>query len=164
MKFCHNCGENLASHRGSKFCSNCGTALILSESNRITDSNKPPQPSKVNYDSYGIIFTNTVAIADNFGIEQAEVVNILGDYIEKLISVSHEYIICYVKSIEIYNQYKVTWREKKQGLNDIYKTYNQLKREYKDSVKTIEIKLKEWFKSLPGTHPAKNHKHYSCVD
>ncbi len=82
----------------------------------------------------------------------------------KLVSVSHEYIICYVKSIEIYNQYKVTWREKKQGLNDIYKTYNQLKREYKDSVKTIEIKLKEWFKSLPGTHPAKNHKHYSCVD
>ncbi|GAA4053324.1 C25 family cysteine peptidase [Flavobacterium chungnamense] len=93
MKFCHNCGENLASHRGSKFCSNCGTALILSESNRITDSNKPPQPSKVNYDSYGIIFTNTVAIADNFGIEQAEVINILADYIEKLISVSHQYII-----------------------------------------------------------------------
>lgn len=38
----------------------------------------------------------------------------------KYISVSHEYMLCYVKSISTLIDSKVLWRERKQGIEDIY--------------------------------------------
>jgi len=40
----------------------------------------------------------------------------------KLISVSHEYILCYIKSADLYKEKKITWRTRKEGIDDIYKT------------------------------------------
>ena len=82
----------------------------------------------------------------------------------KLISVSHEYILCYVKSIELYKEQKIIWRTRKEGIDSIYKIYNSLKRKYKDNYKKIEEELNEWFGSLPNSDPAKRQRHYSCVD
>lgn len=82
----------------------------------------------------------------------------------KYISVSHEYILCYVRDIEYLKQNKVTWREKKQGLDDIYSEYDKLKAQYKDDTESIERGLKAWYKNLPDGHPAKDHKHYCSVD
>mgnify|MGYP001017847906 FL=1 len=82
----------------------------------------------------------------------------------KYISVSHEYILCYFKNIQYVKDNNITWREKKQGLDAIYSKYEQLKKVYQNDYKTIENNLKQWFKSLPDGHPAKDHAHYNRVD
>lgn len=82
----------------------------------------------------------------------------------KYISVSHEYMLCYVKNISILNERKTIWRERKQGIDDIYLAHKRIIKEWKDDYKGATTALKQWYKGLPDTHPAKNHSHYSCID
>lgn len=82
----------------------------------------------------------------------------------KHISISHEYIICYFRNSEYIKEKKIIWRERKQGLDDIYKCYGRLKEKYGDDYKTIEKELKTWFKELADDNPAKAHIHYNRVD
>lgn len=82
----------------------------------------------------------------------------------KHISVSHEYILCYFKNAQYISEHKIVWREKKQGLEDIYAKYESLKRQYGSDSEQIEKELKSWYKGLPDGHPAKDHAHYSRVD
>ena len=82
----------------------------------------------------------------------------------KYISVSHEYILCYFKDALWVKEHKLLWREKKQGLSDIYSEYDRLKKLHGDDCTAIEKGLKAWYKSLPDGHPAKDHAHYSRVD
>ena len=82
----------------------------------------------------------------------------------KHISVSHEYILCYFKNAQYISDNKIVWREKKQGLEDIYAKYESLKRQHGNDCEQIEKELKSWYKGLPDGHPAKDHAHYSRVD
>lgn len=82
----------------------------------------------------------------------------------KHVSVSHEYIVAYVKNMEYLKEHGVIWRQRKEGLDDIYKTYARLRREHSDNHAAVQAGLKEWFAGLADTHPAKAHRHYSCVD
>lgn len=82
----------------------------------------------------------------------------------KYVSVSHEYVLCYVKSIQYLTNNKIIWRERKQGLDDIYQEYEQLKKKYGTNVESIEKELNNWYKGLNANDPAKNHKHYNKVD
>lgn len=82
----------------------------------------------------------------------------------KYISVSHEYILCYFKDALWVKEHKILWREKKQGLSDIYAEYEHLKKMYGEDCTSIEKELKGWYKSLPDGHPAKDHSHYCRVD
>lgn len=82
----------------------------------------------------------------------------------KYISVSHEYILCYFRNAQYIKDNNIIWREKKQGLQDIYSKYEQLKAIYHDDCKSIETELKQWYKGLPDGHPAKDHAHYNRVD
>ena len=82
----------------------------------------------------------------------------------KYISVSHEYILCYFKDALWVKEHKILWREKKQGLSDIYAEYERLKKVYGEDCTSIEKGLKGWYKSLPDGHPAKDHSHYCRVD
>ena len=82
----------------------------------------------------------------------------------KYISVSHEYILCYFKDALWVKDHKILWREKKQGLSDIYAEYERLKKIYGEDCTSIEKELKGWYKSLPDGHPAKDHSHYCRVD
>ena len=82
----------------------------------------------------------------------------------KYISVSHEYILCYFKSAQYIKDHKILWREKKQGLADIYVEYDRLKKIYGSDYTSIEKGLKGWYKALPDGHPAKDHSHYCRVD
>ena len=82
----------------------------------------------------------------------------------KYISVSHEYILCYFKSAQYIREHKILWREKKQGLSDIYAEYERLKKLYGTDCASIEKGLKGWYKALPDGHPAKDHAHYCRVD
>lgn len=82
----------------------------------------------------------------------------------KHISVSHEYILCYFRNFDYIRENKIIWREKKQGLDDIYTQYDLLRKTYGDDYERIEKELKVWFKNLPDGHPARDHSHYSRVD
>ena len=82
----------------------------------------------------------------------------------KLISESHEYILCYVGSIDEYKKKQITWRKRKEGIDSIHATYKRLKKKYKDDSISIEGGLKSWFADLPASDPAKRHRHYSHVD
>lgn len=82
----------------------------------------------------------------------------------KLMSVSHEYILCYVASIDEYKEKKITWRKRKEGIDSIYSTYKRLKKKYKDNFQVMEDDLKQWFADLPASDQAKRHRHYCHVD
>ena len=82
----------------------------------------------------------------------------------KYISVSHEYILCYFKNMQYIRENNIIWREKKQGLTEIYEEYNRLIGQYGNDYGTIEKSLKDWYRMLPDSHPAKEHSHYNRVD
>ncbi len=82
----------------------------------------------------------------------------------KHISVSHEYMLVYFKNAQYIAENKIIWRERKQGLDDIYAKYESLKRMYGSDCESIEKDLKAWYKGLPEGHPAKDHSHYNKVD
>lgn len=82
----------------------------------------------------------------------------------KYVSVSHEYIIAYFRDASYIMENNIQWRERKQGLDDIYAKYSSLKKKFGLDCKIIEKELKSWYKGLPEGHPAKDHSHYNRVD
>ena len=82
----------------------------------------------------------------------------------KYISVSHEYVLCYFRNAEYMAEHKIVWREKKQGLTDIYAEYETLKKKYGSDFASMEKELKNWYKNLPDGHAAKDHSHYNKID
>ncbi len=82
----------------------------------------------------------------------------------RLISVSHEYIVCYARDSGFLTEQKIEWRQHKKGLADIYSQHERLKREHGKNYAAMTAGLKEWFKGLADSHPAKAHKHYAHVD
>ncbi len=82
----------------------------------------------------------------------------------RLISVSHEYIVCYARDAGHLTTEKVEWRQRKKGLDDIYRRYDQLKVQHGTDYGAMTAGMKVWFKGLPDSHPAKAHKHYNHID
>lgn len=82
----------------------------------------------------------------------------------RLVSISHEYMICYARSKQYLNDNKIEWRQRKKGLDAIYAQYNKLKKKYKNDYDQITKELKKWYKELPESDPAKMNKHYCVVD
>lgn len=81
----------------------------------------------------------------------------------KYISVSHEYILCYFRNSDFIKENKIIWRERKQGLDDIYTEYENLKKIYGTDYEQMTKEMKLWYKNLPDGHPAKDHSHYNRV-
>jgi adenine-specific DNA-methyltransferase len=82
----------------------------------------------------------------------------------RLISVSHEYIVCYSRNLSHLKENKIEWRQRKKGLEDIYAHHAKLKRIHGDNYAATHAEMKLWYKNLPSSHPAKAHAHYNCVD
>jgi adenine-specific DNA-methyltransferase len=82
----------------------------------------------------------------------------------RLISVSHEYIVCYARDAGNLAEKKIEWRQRKKGLDNIYAQYSKLKREHGTNYTAMTAGMKEWYKELSDSHPAKSHKHYAHVD
>ena len=82
----------------------------------------------------------------------------------KYISVSHEYILCYAKSIQFFVDHGIKWRKKKQGIEKIYAEHERLLQQYGSDYSKIQVALRQWYKNLPDDDPAKAHAHYSSVD
>jgi adenine-specific DNA-methyltransferase len=82
----------------------------------------------------------------------------------RLVSVSHEYFVCYATNIQYLRENQVTWRQRKKGLDEIYAQHERLKRLHGDDYTAMTEGIKEWYRGLADGHPAKAHKHYSNVD
>lgn len=82
----------------------------------------------------------------------------------RLVSVSHQYIVCYVRNSEYLREKKITWRQRKKGLDEIYAQYDRLKQQHSTDYGAMAAGMKEWYRSLANSHPSKAHKHYSLVD
>ena len=82
----------------------------------------------------------------------------------KHVSVSHEYIVCYFRNVNYIVDQKIVWRERKQGLDEIYAAYDSLRRQFGSDNDAVEKGLKAWYRGLPDGHPAKDHSHYCNVD
>lgn len=82
----------------------------------------------------------------------------------KFLSSSHEYILCYARSMAHLKEIKATWKVKKSGLNVIYAKAAKLRRKYGQDYDAATAELKKWFKGLLDSDEAKRHKHYCCID
>ena len=82
----------------------------------------------------------------------------------KHVSVSHEYIVTYFKNTQYIVENKIIWRERKQGLDDIYAAYDSFRKQFGSDNAAVEKALKSWYSALPDGHPAKDHSHYNKVD
>jgi len=77
------------------------------------------------------------------------------------ISMQHEYILCYVKDKRINKGF---WKERKEGLEEIYKAFEKFKVKHKKNWEAIHQEALEWYKQFPDSHPIKSSKHYSWMD
>ncbi len=82
----------------------------------------------------------------------------------RLISISHEYIVCYAKDANNLKEKGIVWRQRKKGLDEIYSQHARLTKQFKDDYASMTQHLKAWYRDLPDGHPSKAHKHYSHVD
>ena len=82
----------------------------------------------------------------------------------RLVSVSHEYMVVYAASRQHLTDMRVQWRHRKKGLDAIYAQYRRLKKRHGKDYDAMTTNMKKWFAALPNSDPAKDHRHYSCVD
>ena len=80
------------------------------------------------------------------------------------ISNSHEYMLFYFRDKDYVIDKKIEWKTRKDGLDEIYSTYNALLKEFKDDYETVQAKLRDWYDGLDDSAPSKRHSHYRCVD
>lgn len=82
----------------------------------------------------------------------------------RLVSVSHEYILVYVRDADYLREQLVTWRQRKKGLDEIYAQLARLQRTHGSDYNSMTEGMKAWYRGLPDSHPSKAHKHYAHVD
>ena len=82
----------------------------------------------------------------------------------RFISASHEYIICFARSMEALKERGASWQVLKKGLTEIEKTYSELRRQFGSDDAAVEAGLRKWYSSLADSDPSKRHKHYQYVD
>jgi adenine-specific DNA-methyltransferase len=82
----------------------------------------------------------------------------------KLVSVSHEYVLCFVKNKQLKIERKEVWGTRKEGIDDIYRKADSLLRQHGKNYRLVSSHLKDWFEGLPDNQPAKRHKQYWAVD
>ena len=85
----------------------------------------------------------------------------------KLLSVGHEYVFVYARSLLALKEAKTVWREEKPGAREIWDAYVRLRAAHGEGEradKVIEQELQAWFSELPKSHPSKKWSRYKRVD
>ena len=82
----------------------------------------------------------------------------------RLVSVSHEYIVCYARDAGFLTEAKIEWRQRKKGLEAIYSEHDRLRKLHGADYAAMTAGMKSWFKGLADGDPSKAHKHYAHVD
>jgi len=83
----------------------------------------------------------------------------------KLFSVGHEYMLVYARNKAALKDAKVIWREPKPGAKEIISKWRELKTEHGETnYEAQQAELRDWYKSLPDTHPSKKLSRHKWVD
>lgn len=82
----------------------------------------------------------------------------------KKVSIGHDYMLVYAKNSSLLKEMNIKWRERKSGLEDVYKKVDELLTTYADDYETASKALQAWFKELPESHESKQHSHYKMID
>ena len=82
----------------------------------------------------------------------------------KLVSIGHEYILIFAKSLDVLRNKKVIWREEKPSAKEIWGEYISLRNIHGLNDLLIEADLQAWFSALPKNHPFKKWSRYKRVD
>ncbi|WP_313484801.1 site-specific DNA-methyltransferase [Stutzerimonas kunmingensis] len=82
----------------------------------------------------------------------------------RFISASHEYIVCFARSMDALKERGASWQVLKKGLTEIEKAYSDLRRQFGGDDAAVETGLRKWYSSLSDSDPSKRHKHYQYVD
>lgn len=82
----------------------------------------------------------------------------------KFFSVTHEYIVAVAKSKSHLVAKNTKWRKRKEGIDEVFSYYNQLRKKYASDHEEIRKEIMKWYRSLPKENPAKKHKHYNWSD
>ncbi|MCY2687574.1 site-specific DNA-methyltransferase [Salinimicrobium sp. TH3] len=82
----------------------------------------------------------------------------------KLISTSHEYMICFCKDLSYIHENNINWKEQKKGLDSIYIKAKEIVKENSGDFDLASKKLQGWFKTLKEDDPAKDSEHYKWID
>jgi adenine-specific DNA-methyltransferase len=80
---------------------------------------------------------------------------------EDYVSIQHEYIVFYVKD-KTANLGQ--WRERKEGLEEIYKAFEGFRKKHGQNWLAIHKEAQEWFKQFPASNPISDSSHYSWMD
>ena len=85
-----------------------------------------------------------------------------------LIANNHEYVLVYAKNIETVKKFNsdtgLLFREKKIGLNEIYKKEIELRKTFKKNNIEMSKELARWFKDMDDDNPIKRNKQYCWID
>ena len=81
----------------------------------------------------------------------------------KLFSVGHEYLLVFAKQLAHLRSLGTQWREPKPGAQQIIAKWQELKSQL-SSNDAIQDELREWYGSLPKSHPSKSLSRYKWVD
>ena len=82
----------------------------------------------------------------------------------KLTGGGQDYVLVYARDRSFLKANDVRWRERKEGLQPIYKKVADLRAEHADDYDAITKGLRAWYKSLADGDPSKDHDYYNQVD
>lgn len=82
----------------------------------------------------------------------------------KFFSVTHEYIIAYVKNKPFLLQENIRWRKKKDGIDDVFHKYEEAKVIHRNNHELIKKEMMKWYNALPKEDVRRKHKHYNYSD
>lgn len=82
----------------------------------------------------------------------------------KLVSVTHEYIVAFVKNKALLKDKNIKWRRRKPGIDDVLDFYETLRKKHENNHAEIRKEMMAWYKAMPKTDPRKAHKHYNWSD
>jgi len=82
----------------------------------------------------------------------------------KLVSVGHEYVLIFAKSLDELRNRNVIWREEKPGAKEIWGEYLSLRNLHGSNDSLIEADIQAWFSALPKNHPSKKWSRYKRID
>jgi adenine-specific DNA-methyltransferase len=77
------------------------------------------------------------------------------------ISIQHEYIMVYVRDKAVN---KGIWKEKKEGLDQIYAAFDKFRKEHGDDWVSIHESALRWYNQFPESNPISSSKHYNWMD
>lgn len=82
----------------------------------------------------------------------------------RLVSNGHDFMACWAKSREFLQSKSTKWRERKNGLAEIYKKEAELRAQHLGDFEACRKEMLCWFNDLAADHPSAAHKHFSYFD